>query len=155
VTIGDPSAHPACTRPALEVFDKASGRTVVGFEDPNERPDPDAFFPALTLVTGQFPRLNAVNYGNPEEAPCPIRLTIFAADGRALSQQAPVVASGAGAFLDVGFTDPDLRVLVRAAASRVLESRNQQSLCRTFVFSVEVYDAETGITTLIIGNPNI
>jgi hypothetical protein len=81
VTIGDPNAHPACTRPSLEVFDKASGRTVVTFEDPNLQPDPEAFFPALTLVTGQFLRLNAVNYGDPNEAPCPIRLTIFAADG--------------------------------------------------------------------------
>jgi hypothetical protein len=154
VTIGDPNAHPACTRPSLEVFDKASGRTVVTFEDPNLQPDPEAFFPALTLVTGQFLRLNAVNYGDPNEAPCPIRLTIFAADGRVLGQQSPLVASGAGAFLDVGFEDPDQRVLVRAAASRVLEGRDQRSLCRAFVFSAEVYDAETGITTILIGDPN-
>jgi len=151
VSIGDPNTHPACTRPVLEVIDKASDRTAVTFTDPEIQPNPEAFFAALTLVTGQFLRLNAVSFQDPNLEPCPILLTIFAADGRVLAQQRPVVASHTGAFLDVGFQDPNERVLVRAAASRVVGGR---TLCRAFVFSVEVYDAETGITTVIIGDPN-
>jgi hypothetical protein len=154
VTIGDPNAHPACGRPSLEVFDKATGRTAaVG--NPDDRPDPEAFFPTFTLVTGLTLRFNAVNYGDPNEAPCPVLLTIFAADGRVLAQQRPIVASGVGTFLDAAIGNPDARVQLRAAGSRAVEGRDQKTLCRAFVFSVEVYDSATGITTLLIGDPGL
>ena len=87
VTIGDPNQHPACGRPSLEVFDKSTGRTAAGIWNPGDGVDPKAFFPAFTLVTGLTLRFNAVNYGDPNEAPCPVLLTIFAADGTALQEQ--------------------------------------------------------------------
>ena len=153
VTIGDPNSKPACGRPLLEVFDKATGRTVA-MGDPNLKPHPEAFFPALTLVTGQAVRLNAVNMGNPEDAPCPILLTILAADGRVLGQKRAIVASGGGTSVDVAMDDPEQRVLLRAAATRaVKDTRSEQTLCRAFLFSVEIYDPD-GITTLIVGDPN-
>jgi hypothetical protein len=155
VTIGDPNIYPACSRPSLEVFDKGTGRAAAGIWNPGDRGDPEAFFPAFPLVTGLTLRFNAVNYGDPDQAPCPVLLTIFAVDGRVLAQQRPIVASGVGTFLDVGVGDPDDRVLLRAAASRAVEGRDQKTLCRAFVFSAEVYDAATGITTLIIGDPGL
>jgi hypothetical protein len=33
-----------------------------------DRGDPEAFFPAFTLVTGLTLRFNAVNYGDPDQA---------------------------------------------------------------------------------------
>jgi hypothetical protein len=154
VTVSDPNMHPACGSPSLEVFDKGTRRTAAGYQDPNEKTAPEAFFPAFTLVTGLTLRFNAVNYGNPEQAPCPLLLTIFAADGTVLAQRRADVASGVGTFLDVGgFTDPWLRV--RAAATRGVGGRVQKTLCQTFVFTAEVYDVVTGITTQIIGDPGL
>jgi len=151
VTIGDPNIHPACGRPSLEVFDKSTGRTAAGVWNPGERGAPEAFFPALTLVTGQALRVNAVNYGDPNEAPCPVLLAIFKADGTDLQQQS-MLASGVGTFLDAAVGNPDARIQFRAAGSRAISDRTR---CRAFVFSVEVYDLATGITTLLIGDPGI
>jgi hypothetical protein len=67
--------RPSC-RASLEVvkvdgFDRAPGRTVVAIGDPHVRPQPEARFPALTLVTGQALRINAVNIGDPHVTPVP------------------------------------------------------------------------------------
>jgi hypothetical protein len=152
VTMHDPNLKPAC-RPSLEVFDKGTGRTGVAIGDPNIRPTPEAFFPALTLVTGQVFRLNAVNVSDPNEAPCPILLTIFGAGGTVLGQQRAILASGAGTFLDVVVGDPNERVQLRATARRVVKS-SDQTFCRAFVFSVEIYDPD-GITTLLMDDPEL
>jgi len=81
-------------------------------------------------------------------------LTVLAADGKTtLGQQRTILAPGAGTSLDVAMDDPNERVLLRATVSRVVENRLQKTLCRAFVFSVEVYDLATGITTLIMTDP--
>jgi hypothetical protein len=154
-TIDDPNTRPACGRPSLEVFDKATGRTAAGIWNPGDRGVSEAFFPAFTLVTGLTLRFNAVNYGDPNEAPCPVLLTIFAADGTALQEQRAMLASGVGTFLDAAIGNPDARVQLRATGSRVVGRGDDRTLCRAFVFSVEVYYSATGITTLIIGDPGL
>jgi hypothetical protein len=153
-TIVDTNTHPACGRSSLEVFDKSTGRTAASGPG-DERGDPEAFFPAFTLVTGLTLRFNAVNYSDPDEAPCPVLLTIFAADGTALQQRLATLASGVGTFLDVAVGDTQIRVQLRAAGSRVVGRGDDRTRCRAFVFSVEVYDSATGITTLIMGDPGL
>jgi hypothetical protein len=148
--IGDPDNKPGC-RPSLEVFDKATGRTAVAIGNPNEKTHAEASFPAVT-VTDQVVRLNAVSFEDPNLAPCPILLTLVAADGTVLGEERAIVPSGAGAFLDVAFEDPNERVLVRGAAIRVVGGRDQ-TLCRAFVFSMEVYDGVTGITSVLYSDP--
>jgi hypothetical protein len=150
-TIVDHNTHPACGRPSLEVSD-STGRTAAGVWNPGDGVDPKAFFPAFTLVTGLTLRFNVVNYSDPDQAPCPVLLTIFAADGTALQQRLATLASGVGTFLDAAIGDPNARVQLRAAGSRVVGRGDDQTLCRAFVFSVEVYDSATGITTLLIGD---
>ena len=150
-TIVDLNTHPACGRPSLEVFDKATGRTAAAYEDPTDSLGTKAFFPAFTLVTGLTLRFNAVNYSDPDQAPCPVLLTIFNAEGIDLKQQS-TLASGVGTFLDAAISDPNTRVQLRAAGSRVVGRGDDRTLCRAFVFSVEVYDSATGITTLLIGD---
>lgn len=144
-------------RPSLEVFDKGTGRTAVAVGEPALGGVPEVFFPAFTLVTGQAVRLNAVNMGDPDLAPCPLVLTIFAADGTVLGQRQAIVPSGAGTFLDVALSGPDSRVQIRGALERAVDVRPSadRSLCRAFVSSVEVYDAITGITSLIVGDPDL
>ncbi len=152
-TIVDPTAHPACGGPSLEVFDKVTGRTAAGIWNPGDGVDPKAFFPAFTLVTGLTLRFNAVNYSDPDQAPCPVLLTIFAADGTALQEQRAMLASGVGTFLDRLTQVPiGIPVQLRAAGSRVISKGDDPTRCRAFVFSVEVYDSATGITTLLIGD---
>ena len=153
VTMDDPNLKPAC-RASLEVLDKTTGRTVAAMDNPELRPSAEAIFRALTLVTGQAVRVNAVNMGDPNEVPCPVVLAILAADGKTtLGQQRALLPAGVGTSLDVAVGDPNERVLLRATARRLVENRIQASLCRAFVFSVEIYDVATGITTLIMGDP--
>jgi len=152
VTVDDPNLKPAC-RPSLEVFDKVSGRTVVAYGDPDQKGATETFFPALTLA-GQAIRVNAVNMDDPKLAPCPVLLTVLAADGKTtLGQQRTILAPGAGTSLDVAFGDPNQRVLLRAAGERIVANGAAKTLCRAFVFSVEVYDLATGITTLLVQPP--
>jgi hypothetical protein len=66
---------PSC-RASLEVvevagFDRIPGRTTVAIGDPHVRPQAEGRFPALTLVTGQAIRINAVNIGDPQSRPVP------------------------------------------------------------------------------------
>src|SRR5262249_52370501 len=149
VTISDPNAHPACSHPSLEVLDKATGRTAAGIWNPGDLGAPEAFFPAFTLVTGLTLRFNVVNYGDPNQAPCPVLLTIFAADGTALQEQRATLASGVGTFLD-HLTQVPIGTF-RAAGSRAVGRGDDRTLCRAFVFSVEVYDSATGSPTLTVG----
>ena len=105
-------------------------------------------------MTGLTLRFNAVNYGNPGDAPCPVLLTIFNAEGIDFKQQS-MLASGVGTFLDAAIGDPNARVQLRAAGSRVISKGDDRTRCRAFVFSAEVYDSATGITTLIMGDPGL
>jgi hypothetical protein len=147
---------PFC-RAALEVlelvgFERHPGRTTVAIGDPHVRPQADALFPTVTLVTGQAIRINAVNIGDPQITPCPVDLDVRDAAGNTVARHQATVHSGAAAALDVFVSDPEERVQLRAAGERAKDRLVKES-CETFLFSVEIYDLVTGITSLIMGDP--
>ncbi len=100
-------------------------------------------------------RLNVVNFEPPIVAPpnplCPVRLTIFAADGSQVGQARAELETGMGTFLDVVITAGNVPPIpLRAVGEPIASSGRDKSLCQNLVFSVEVYDAETGIDTLLV-----
>jgi hypothetical protein len=51
-------------------------------------------------------------------------------------------------------SDPNERVQLRAAGERAKDRLVKES-CGTFLFSVEIYDLATGMTKLIMDDPEI
>lgn len=148
---------PSC-RASLEVvevagFDRVPGSTAVAIGDPQIRPRAEARFPAVTLVTGQAIRINAVNIGDPNITPCPVDLDIRDAAGKTVAQHRDALAAAVAASLDVFVGDPNQRVQLRAAGERAKDRMVKES-CGTFLFSVEIYDLATGKTTLIMTDPH-
>lgn len=145
-------------RASLEVvevagFDRTPGPATVAIGDPHVRPQAEARFPALTLVTGQALRINAVNIGDPQITPCPVDLDIRNAAGETLAQRRVALAGGEATALDLSVSDPEERVQLRATGERAKDRLVKES-CGTFLFSVEIYDLATGVTTLIMGDPD-
>ena len=107
--------------------------------DPHVLPQAEARFPALTLVTGQALRINAVNIGDPHVTPCPVDLDIRnAAARRSLS---------IGAALAAGDSDVARRLREQpqgasstARGGGAAKDRMVKESCGTFLFSVEIYD---------------
>lgn len=146
---------PSC-RAALEVVEVGEeglpGRTTVAIGDPHVRPHAKALFPAVTLVTGQAIRINAVNIGDPQISPCPVDLEIHDAAGERIAHQQAMVSSGAAATLDFFVGDPNERIQLRGVGERS-KDRLVKEGCDTFLFSMELFDSATGITTLMMGDP--
>jgi hypothetical protein len=137
-------------RASLEVVDIATGRTVlVGIG--NARPGPFAISGTLGVAQGQALRLTGVNLGSPEQSACNVALAAFDAPGTLLAQRNVSLTSGEGAHLDAAPVTPrGVRAMARGVPLRLTGS-----LCRQFLFSVEVYDTTTGISTLLWENPGI
>jgi hypothetical protein len=115
------------------------------YEDPNEKPSP-----MVGLAHGQTARLNVVNVGNPNISPCEVGLTFFDSRGALLVRDAQTLRPGAAAFLNLNreaVGDPDIRVQIRA----VVQSSSTDCLAQVRA-SLEVYDNDTGKTTLIVAH---
>jgi hypothetical protein len=112
-------------------------------DEPNEKPSP-----MVGLARGQTASLNVVNLFPPD--PCDVGLTFFDSRGVVLARDAQTLRPGQAAFLDLNreaVGDPNIRVQIRAVVQ--FSSRDCLAQVRA---SLEVYDNDTGKTTLIVAH---
>ena len=98
--------------------------------------------------------INTQTHRDPQISPCPVDLDVYDAAGNKVARHQATLPSGAAAALDVFVSDPNERVQLRAAGQRSKDRLVKES-CGTFLFSVEIYDVATGVTTLIMSDPNL
>jgi hypothetical protein len=130
----------------LLFFFGAHAEPAQAFEDPNEKPSP-----MVGLGRGQTARLNVVNIGDPNQEPCEVQMVFYDSQGKALARDVQKLDPGVATFLDLGYGDvgdPNLRVQIRAWVKVVI---GDPTLCLS---SLEVFDDETGRTTVFVGDPN-
>ena len=130
----------------LLLFLGTHAEPVQAFEDPNEKPSP-----MVGLARGQTARLNVVNIGDPSIEPCEVQMVFYDSQGKALASDVQKLDPGVATFLDLGYGDigdPTIRVQIRAWVKVVV---GDPTLCLS---SLEVFDNETGRTTVFIGDPN-
>jgi hypothetical protein len=123
----------------------ARTETVQAYEDPNEKP-----FPMVGLAKGQTARLNMVNIGDPNLNPCEVQMGFYDSQGKALLRGVQKLEPGMATFLDLSYAsaeNPNLRVQIRGWV-RVI---GDPTLC---LASLEVFDEQTGRTSVFIGDPN-
>ena len=116
------------------------------YEDPNEKPSP-----MVGLARGQTARLNVVNIGDPNLEPCEVQMLFYDSQGKALARDVQKLDPGVATFLDLGYSDigdPNSRVQIRAWIKVI----GDPTLCLS---SLEVFDDETGRTTIFVGDPNL
>ena len=131
----------------LLLFLGAHAEPAQAFEDPNEKPSP-----MVGLASGQTARLNVVNIGDPSIEPCEVQMVFYDSQGKALARDVQKLDPGVATFLDVGYSDigdPNARVQIRAGVKVVI---GDPTLCLS---SLEVFDNETGRTTVFIGDPSV
>jgi len=119
------------------------GERAQAFEDPNEKPSP-----MVGLARGQTARLNVVNLFPPD--PCDVQLVFYDSQGKPLARGADTLKPGAAMFLDLNreaIGDPNARVQIRA----VVQFSSTDCLAQVRA-SLEVYDNDTGKTTLIVAH---
>ena len=130
---------------ALMFFFGARPERVQAYEDPNEK-----LMPMVGLAKGQTARLNMVNIGDPNLNPCEVQMVFYDSQGKALASDVQKLDPGMATFLDLNYAaigDPNVRVQIRAWVKVI----GDPTLC---LASLEVFDEETGRTTVFIGNPN-
>ncbi len=118
-----------------------SAQPARAFEDPDER-----FSPMVGIARGQTARLNVACDG-PDSRPCNVTILFYNSRGMVLTQDAKTLGPGRAAFLDLSYAaigDPTIRSEIRA---KVIGNPN------IFKASLEVFDDETGQSSLIIADP--
>jgi hypothetical protein len=108
--------------------------------------------PMVGLAEGQTARLNVVNIGDPNQGSCQVQLIFYDNAGKQLALDSQKIDPGIATFLDLSYNDignPNIRVQIRSWV-RVLIG--DPSICLS---SLEVFDDETGKTTLFVGDPHI
>jgi hypothetical protein len=115
-------------------------------------PEPHLRTGMFGVATGQVARINAVNIGNPDTQPIRIEMIFLDEMGVVVGRDMKTVRAGEAAFFDVMFdpTREENRVELRAVVVGLggPDTRNLKT-------TVETFDAETGRTTIFIGNPDI
>jgi hypothetical protein len=102
------------------------------------------------VARGQIARINAAHIGDPNTRPIQVEMTLVDATGAVVARDSQTIEPGQAVFFDVPFEAVggaenriELRAVIRGEPAPHLRS------------SVEVFDADTGKTTVFIGNPNI
>ena len=129
----------------LVVFFGARSQTAQAVDQTDGKP-----LPMVGLAKGQTARLNLVNIGDPNVSPCEVQMVFYDSQGKTLARDAYKLEPGMATFLDLSYAEvgnPNIRVQIRAWA-RVI---GDPSIC---LASLEVFDDETGRTTLFVGDPN-
>ena len=106
--------------------------------------------PMVGLAKDQTARLNMVNVGNPNISPCEVQMVFYDSQGKMLSRDIQKLEPGMATFLDLRYAevgDPTIRVQIRAWVNVI----GDPTIC---LASLEVFNDETGRTTLFIGDPN-
>ena len=102
------------------------------------------------LARGQVLRINAAHIGDPNQQPIQIEMELVDADGGVVARDSQTIEPGHAVHFDVPFED------VGGAEGRVelrpVVSGGPQPHLR---LSLEVFDADTGKTTVYIGDPGI
>lgn len=120
---------------------------VQAFDQTDEKPSP-----MFGLAKGQTARLNVVNVGDPNLGSCEVQMIFYDNEGKQLALDTQRIDPGIATFLDLSYNDvgnPNIRVQIRSWV-RVLIG--DPSICLS---SLEVFDDETGKTTLFIGDPHL
>ena len=108
--------------------------------------------PMVGLAKGQTARLNVVNIGDPNQGSCQVQMTFYDNEGKQLALDVQKIDPGIATFLDLSYNDvgdPHIRVQIRSWAKVLV---GDPTICFS---SLEVFDDETGKTTLFIGDPSI
>ncbi|HEX9386869.1 MAG TPA: hypothetical protein VF918_11165, partial [Anaerolineales bacterium] len=82
---------------------------------------------------------------------CEVQMVFYDSQGKALASDVQKLDPGMATFLDLNYAaigDPNVRVQIRSWVRVVV---GDPTLC---LASLEVFDEETGRTTVFIGNPN-
>jgi hypothetical protein len=130
---------------ALLAFFGVRPESAQAYEDPNEKP-----LQMVGLANGQTARLNMVNIGDPNQSPCEVQMVFYDSLGKALARDVQKLEPGMATFLDLSYAtvgDPHIRVQIRARVKVV----GDPNLC---LASLEVFDEESGKTTIFVGDPN-
>lgn len=130
---------------ALVFFYSAHAKPVQAFDQPEEKPSP-----MVGLARGQTARLNVVNIGDPNVSPCEVQMVFYDSQGKALARDVQKLDPGMATFLDLSYAavgNPNIRVQIRAWVKVI----GDPTLC---LASLEVFDEETGRTTVFVGDPN-
>jgi hypothetical protein len=102
------------------------------------------------IARGQIARINAAHIGDPDTRPIQVEITLVDATGAVVARDSQTIEPGQAVFLDIPFE------AVGGAANRIeLRAVISGEPARHLSSSVEVFDADTGKTTVYIGNPNI
>jgi hypothetical protein len=102
------------------------------------------------VARGQIARINAAHIGEPNTRPIQVEMMLVDAAGAIVARDSKTIAPGEAVFFDVAFETVggdegriELRVVISGEPDKNLRS------------SVEVFDADTGKTTVFISNPEI
>jgi hypothetical protein len=102
------------------------------------------------VARGQIARINLAHIGETGSRPIQVEMLFVDATGTVVARDAKTIVPGQAVFFDVAFEavggDGDrieLRVVISGQPEKNLSS------------SVEVFDADTGKTTVFIGDPNL
>jgi hypothetical protein len=101
------------------------------------------------VARGQIARINAAHIGDANTRPIQVEMTLVDSTGAVVGRDSKTVAPGKAVFFDVAFETVggdkgriELRAVITGEPDKNLRS------------SVEVFDADTGRTTVFIGDPN-
>ena len=102
------------------------------------------------VARGQIARINAAHIGDAGSRPIQVEMALVDATGTVVARDSKTIAPGQAVFIDVAFDAfggegdrTELRVVISGEPEKNLSS------------SVEVFDADTGKTTVFIGDPNL
>ena len=102
------------------------------------------------VARGQIARINVAHIGDPNTRPIQVEMALVDATGAVVARDSQTIEPGQAVFFDVPFE------AVGGAENRIelrpVISGGPEPHLRT---SVEVFDADTGQTTVFIGDPNI
>ena len=123
-----------------------------GQENPLPAP-PDFTFGMVGVAPGQTARLNVVNIGSaiPSTIPCFLVLAFLDESGKQLKQRFVQVDGGKAAFLDLPASGDGGRVQIRGLGFNPLLIPVSLS-CRLLP-TLEVFNNDTGVSSLILTNP--
>jgi len=108
--------------------------------------------PMFGLAEGQTARLNVVNIGDPNQGSCQVQMIFYDNEGKQLALAVQKIDPGIATFLDLSYNDvgnPNIRVQIRSWVKVLV---GDPHICLS---SLEVFDDETGKTTVFIGDPSI
>ena len=102
------------------------------------------------VARGQIARINVAHIGDPNTRPIQVEMALVDAAGAVVARDSQTIQPGQAVFFDVPFEAVggaenriELRAVISGGPAPHLKS------------TIEVYDADTGQTTVFIGDPNL